>query len=107
MTKGLSLDQINQFPKMKRKDVLAYLKKKLKKESNHEEEKQSAPRGKQTKNDQEESKKVKSSRRKSGFHVRKSEQDEVDEIIDGDEGIINRKLPINNYNYQVLNSGEN
>ena len=37
VTKGLTLKQINSFPKMKRKDVLAYLKKKLKQESQEEE----------------------------------------------------------------------
>jgi hypothetical protein len=84
---------------MRRQEVLAYLKKKLKKESNHpmEEEKKSRPANK---SEAEESKRVKSAAKKrSGFHVRKSEQDEVDEIIDGDEGIVNRKLPINYHHY--------
>ena len=83
---------------MRRQDVLGYLKKKLKKESNHpmEEEKRSKP----GKSEAEETKKVKSATKKrSGFHVRKSEQDEVDEIVDGDEGIVNRKLPINYHHY--------
>ncbi len=27
--------------------------------------------------------------------------DDQDEIVDGDEGVINRRLPINSYNHQV------
>ena len=29
-------------------------------------------------------------------------EEELDEIMDGDEGIINRRLPLNSYNHQVL-----
>lgn len=29
------------------------------------------------------------------------EEDIIDEVIDGDEGIVNRRLPINTYNHQV------
>ena len=60
-----------------------------------EEEKRNRP----GKSEAEESKRVKqATKKRSGFHVRKSEQDEVDEIVDGDEGIVNRKLPVN-YNH--------
>lgn len=34
-----------------------------------------------------------------GANLKKSREDELDEVLDGDEGIINRRLPLNTYNH--------
>ena len=102
VSKGLTLDRIKSFPKMKRKEINTYL--------NMKQEKSAASNNKRLKsssvsqleidvrNPLEESKH--SSR--VGLRMGEMNEDISEELIDGDEGIINRKLPTNAKNFSIL-----
>jgi hypothetical protein len=110
VSKGLSREKINSFPKMRKKDILKYLNKKMKKKSRLIEEDKievDSLNSIDIRNPLEESKR--SGKKKSSMiHSRRLQnssavynEDELDEVVDGDEGVINRRLPINSYNHQA------
>lgn len=97
VNKGLSRERITSFPRMRKKDLSKYLDKKKERQI-----KKSKPNLEEVKivNPVEE---LKLNRNR----VSATGEDECDEIVDGDEGIVNRRLPLNSYNHQVPKAGDN
>lgn len=96
VNKGLTLAQINSFPKMQRKDVLAYQKKLLKGEKLEEDMALIDLSEIDIRNPMHMVEESKLASKKKNLR-----EDDFDEVIDGDEGIINRRLPLNSYNHQL------
>ncbi|CDW89738.1 ring finger protein [Stylonychia lemnae] len=113
VSKGLSREQINKFPRLRKKDVMQLIEARQRQGSrNFDFINQSEELMKLIlKNPLEESKKTTKKRttnmlqsRRSGnimnHHLLVGDED-LDEVVDGDEGVINRRLPLNSYNHQT------